>query len=161
MTCCRYFLHKQVAHLFFFSRFRTWKAFRLWRATIVREKAAAVRRHLCDSLLPLNARFATVLLQVAAECAALSAGAQLLPLPAGVAQSLADFQVCPSLSQSSFRPSNNTKIFHMPVLMMRSPPRAPSYEPQCCGAAHGLLSSAVGNAGRGTQSRKLRCSCLQ
>lgn len=61
---------------------------------VTRAKAAAVRRQLCDSLLHLDARYSALLLQVSAECTALSAGAQLQPLPLGEALTLPDFQVC-------------------------------------------------------------------
>eukprot|EP00892_Ulva_mutabilis_P004502 jgi/Ulvmu1/2423/UM134_0004.1 len=87
-----YFLHKQVAHLFFFSRFRIWKAFRLWRAAIVRCKAEFIRRRLSETLLRLDSRFGSLLQQVAAECDMLPSLLQLRPLPLGEALHLGEFQ---------------------------------------------------------------------
>jgi hypothetical protein len=63
-----YFLYKQVAKMRFFSRFRAWKVFRMWRIGILRSKRRAAAKALQEQLFCLDDRFRPTLCTIRAAC---------------------------------------------------------------------------------------------
>lgn len=89
-----FLLHQQLVQLPFFSRYRLWKPFRLWRAALLRKKSLHAVDSMHKNLFVLDPVFRPCLLAVQERCCRVLEDVSLTPIQPGAAFTLQAFQVC-------------------------------------------------------------------